>query len=74
VESIFVMDVDGDIEPQLALLLPSFAYLLYGDLLPCLLQEVWDTHPHFLTQSTTCRCITHIHPHTLFTQCAQCLV
>jgi len=28
-ESVFITDVDG--EPQLALLLPSFAHLLYGD-------------------------------------------
>ena len=73
-ESVFVMDVDGDAEPQLALLLPSFAYLLYGDLLPCLLQEVWDTHSHFFTQSTSRSCITHICPCTLFTRCVQCLV
>ncbi|KAI0292745.1 hypothetical protein BC826DRAFT_889715, partial [Russula brevipes] len=30
-ESVFVTDVDGDGEPRLALLLPSFAHLLYGD-------------------------------------------
>ena len=40
-ESIFVMDADGDGKPRIALLLPSFAHLLYGDLLPCLLQKVW---------------------------------
>ena len=73
-ESIFVMDTDGDGKPRIALLLPSFTHLLYGDLLPCLLQKVWDTHPHFLTQSTTCSRITHIRPRTVFTRCAQCLV
>jgi hypothetical protein len=31
VESVFVADVDGHEEPQLALLLPSLAHLLYGD-------------------------------------------
>ena len=30
-ESVFVADADGDGEPRLALLLPSFAHLLYGD-------------------------------------------
>ena len=73
-ELIFVMDADGDGKPRIALLLLSFAHLLYGDPLPCSLQKVWDTHPHFLTQSTTRSHITHICPCTVFTWCVQCLV